>query len=383
MIVCNSSQAEHYRLETYKCRNSVLYFLDRYGQIYDATARAWVPFHLWPKQIEALQTLAAQRLTIILKARQLGLTWLTLGWALWQMLFHPAATILLFSRRDDEAVDLLKNRLRGLYDRLPGWLKVRAFAVNNDHEWQLSNDSRVLALPTTAGDSYSATLAVVDEADLVPDLDRLLRSVKPTIDAGGRLVLLSRADKTRPNSTFKRMYMAAKQGHTEWVPLFLPWDARPDRDPQWYEAQKADILHRTGSLDDLREQYPASDHEALAPRTLDKRLAPAWLEQCYQELPPLAQLPPRPRPFRGSGFMPCRVPIGGTSWAPTRPRAIPPVTIVPWPSWTSIPGKKWPRWPASSNHPPSPPTWTRSAAGTTPPPSCVSGTIMVMPCSWP
>jgi hypothetical protein len=292
MIACNPSQAEHYRREIYKCRKSVFYFLDRYGQIYDATARAWVPFHLWPKQIEALQTLAAQRLTIILKARQLGLTWLALGWALWQMLFHPAATILLFSRRDDEAVDLLKNRLRGLYDRLPEWPKVRDFTVNNDHEWHLSNDSRVLALPTTAGDSYSATLAVVDEADLVPDLDRLLRSVKPTIDAGGRLVLLSRADKTRPNSTFKRMYAAAKQGHTEWVPLFLPWDARPDRDPQWYEAQKADILHRTGSLDDLREQYPASDHEALAPRTLDKRLAPTWLEQCYRELPPLAPLPP-------------------------------------------------------------------------------------------
>jgi hypothetical protein len=175
-----------------------------------------------------------------------------------------------------------------MYDRLPLWLKVQSFPVDNDHEWQLSNGSRVLAFPTTAGDSYTASLAIVDEADLVPDLDRLMRAVKPTIDGGGRMILLSRADKTQPQSPFKRIYAGAKEHRTEWASLFLPWDARPDRDPTWFEIQKADILHRTGSLDDLHEQYPTSDVEALAPRTLDKRMAPEWLEQCYVEAVPLS-----------------------------------------------------------------------------------------------
>jgi hypothetical protein len=106
-------------------------------------------------------------------------------------------------------------------------------------------------LPTTAGDSYTATLAVVDEADLCPDLDRLMRAVKPTIDAGGRMVLLSRSDKSKPQSPFKRIYTAARQSQNGWVPVFLPWDARPDRDATWYEAQRRDVLARTGSLDDL------------------------------------------------------------------------------------------------------------------------------------
>ncbi|HEV3448044.1 MAG TPA: hypothetical protein VG099_25620, partial [Gemmataceae bacterium] len=178
--------AAHHRQELYKCHKNATYFIDSYCQIYDASAGAWLPFRLWPAQMDALEHIVAQRLCVILKARQLGLTWLSLGFVLWLMLFRPAATILLFSRRDEEAVDLLRNRLRGLYDRLPEWLKVRAFPVNNEHEWEFSNGSRALALPTSAGDSYSATLAVVDEADLVPDLDRLLRAVKPTIDAGGR-----------------------------------------------------------------------------------------------------------------------------------------------------------------------------------------------------
>ena len=291
MIAYSRPEMDRFRKEIHKCRKCPGYFLDSYAFIYDAVSGDWVPFRLWPAQIQTIQTVAANRLMVILKARQLGLTWLVLGFALWLILFHPAATVLLFSRRDDEAVDLLGTRLRGMYDRLPAWLKVRSFGVDNDHEWELSNGSRVLAFPTTAGDSYTATLAIVDEADLVADLDRLMRAVKPTIDGGGRMVLLSRADKSQPHSPFKRIYQAAKLRLTEWIPIFLPWNARPDRDRAWYHVQKTDALHRTGSLDDMHEQYPASDVEALQPRTLDKRIAPLWLRQCYQERTPLTDLP--------------------------------------------------------------------------------------------
>jgi hypothetical protein len=204
------------------------------------------------------------------------------------MLFRPKATVLLFSRRDDEAVDLLRTRLRGMYDRVPPWLKVRSFPVDNDHELEFSNGSRVLAFPTTAGDSYTATLAIVDEADLVPDLDRLMRAVKPTIDGGGRMILLSRADKSEPESTFKRIYRAATDHANGWKAVFLPWYSRPDRDAAWIDAQKRDILSRTGALDDLAEQYPTTDAEALAPRSLDKRFPAAWLQQCYSPQAPIA-----------------------------------------------------------------------------------------------
>src|SRR5690242_19675043 len=109
MIAFNSNEAEHYRKEIDKCRRSPGYFLDTYCQISDPTSGEWVPFRLWPAQLCALQKIHDHRLTVILKARQLGLTWLVLGFALWLMLFHPAATILLFSRRDEEATDMLKN----------------------------------------------------------------------------------------------------------------------------------------------------------------------------------------------------------------------------------------------------------------------------------
>ncbi len=62
--------------------------------------------------------MAASRKLVILKARQLGISWLCLSYALWLMLFQAPATILLFSLREEEAKELLW-RLRGMYERLP------------------------------------------------------------------------------------------------------------------------------------------------------------------------------------------------------------------------------------------------------------------------
>ncbi len=271
------------RREWLKCALSPAYFLDTYGYVYDAHERDWIRFRLWPAQYWVLQRFLDNRLVVVLKARQLGLSWLSVGFALWLMQFRPAATVLFFSKRDDEAVHLLDFRLKGMYERLPGFLRCRAVTKDSGHEWRLSNGSAALAFPTTGGRSYTATLAIVDEADFAPDLQDLLNAVKPTIDAGGRLILLSTADKAKPQSVFKRIYRAARRGESEWLPIFLPWSARPDRDVAWYEAQKRDIEARDGSLDALYQEYPATDEEALAARMSDKRFPFAWLRACYVE----------------------------------------------------------------------------------------------------
>ncbi len=215
---------------------------------------------------------------MILKARQVGLTWIAVGYALWLLLFRPAATALLFSRRDDEAVHLLRFRLRGMYDRLPRFMQARSLVTDNDHEFRLSNGSAALAFPTTGGRSYTASLAIVDEADFT-ELDRLLDAVKPTIDAGGGLILLSTADKAHPGSTFKRIYGAAVRGENGYVPLFLPWQADPRRTDAWYAAVRADYLARDGTLDALHGEYPATDVEALAARSADRRFLPEWISR--------------------------------------------------------------------------------------------------------
>jgi hypothetical protein len=273
-------------VEWLKCAESIDYWLESYVYIFNATDKDWVRFELWPAQTETLYTMRQSAQSVVLKARQLGLSWLTLCNALYDMLFTPAATVLIFSKRDEEATELLE-RIKGIYERLPRWMQARSITANSGHDWALSNGSSAKAFPTTGGRSYTGSLVIVDEADFVQDLDALLNAVKPTIDAGGQMIMISTVDKSQPESPFKRIYRAAKRGKTEWRAIFLPWHARPGRTAAWYKAQTADVLARTGALDDLHQEYPATDTEALAPRSLDKRISPMWIEACYEEMEPL------------------------------------------------------------------------------------------------
>lgn len=270
-----------------KCEASPIYFIGAYCWVFNATNEAWIPFDLWPAQQWSLVQLQHNRLVVILKARQLGMTWLVLGLALWQMLFRSAATIGIFSRTETDAGDLLDFRLKGMYERLPDFMKAKSILLSNKSRWELSNGSMAMAFPTTGGRQYTFSFLLADEADFQENLPSFMRAVKPTVDAGGSMVLLSTSDKTNPASLFKQIYRAAKLGANEWRNLFLPWHARPGRTQAWYEAQKRDSLANTTSLDDLHQEYPATDTEALAPRSLDKRIASIWIENCYKEIEPI------------------------------------------------------------------------------------------------
>jgi len=276
--------------EYLKCQANPVYFIYHYCKILDAVAGEWIPFQLWPEQRDTVNVLQENRLVVILKARQLGLTWLCLSVNLWRMIFHSVAVVLLFSRRDTEAVHLLE-RLKEMYKRLPPWAQARGSEMDSAHVLKLSLGSEARAFPTTAGDSYTATSVLVDEADLIMNFDHLMKAVKPTVDGGGFMTLLGRSDKSRPASGFKRVYRAARKGVVPWYPIFLPWYVHPNRDQVWYEEQKRDILERTGSLDDLHEQYPATEDEALRASQKGKRFAEQWLEQCFTESMPILDHP--------------------------------------------------------------------------------------------
>ncbi len=222
--------------EKAKCAADPVYFINRYCKIYDSVQAKWIPFTLWDAQIEALQTVIDNKYTVVLKARQEGLSWL-LGdaYPLWQMIFTPIAKILMFSQRDDEAKALLA-RMKGTngsdctFSLLPDWLKPRV-VIDNEHEFQLDNGSNAQALPATAGGrSNAATYVFIDEADYIEGLAGLITAAQPTVDAGrNKMVVCSTRDKDKSDSTFQRLYKATKDVNSQWKGVFLAWYARPDR----------------------------------------------------------------------------------------------------------------------------------------------------------
>jgi hypothetical protein len=274
--------------EILRSRSNPLYFVWNYCTVRDEKTKRRVPFRMWPEQSATLKTLWQSRFVILLKARQIGMTTLVVCYAVWLALFHPGSVVLIFSKSQKEAKDVLK-RIRQTIRGLPVWMQPGEFVVDATQELELSNGSRFITFASRGpgGDSYTASLVIVDEADLIPNLNELLEGAEPTIAADGRLILLSRANKKDPNSPFKRMYRAARDGLNEYVARFIPWSAAPWRTKEWYDAQRRKIESRTGALDDLYAQYPATDEESLAPRELDRRFRAAILVKCFAKAEPL------------------------------------------------------------------------------------------------
>ena len=271
------------------CEEDPAYFIEHYCWIKDD--KNWFPFRLWGFQVELCDEAFIHRLLIVLKARQIGVSWIFLGVLLWGAIFEPGCLQLLFSLKHKEAKKLL-GRLKGMYGRLPRWLQADRVVVDNEADWALSNGSTIEAYPASGGDSNNARRVLVDEADLIPNLSELLDSLQPTIEDGdSSLYMISRSNKRLPQSTFKRMYREAKAGRSDWTPAFYPFDARPDRGEAFHARQCRSAMAKDANLDFVHSNYPKTDAEALAPATGGKRLPHTHLLPCYEESVPLAKLP--------------------------------------------------------------------------------------------
>lgn len=291
----NLYNAEQIKQELIRCDNEdfgLFYFIQNYVKIYDNKTRKWIDFTLWDGQIDSLDLLKNSRYAAIIKARQLGITWVVLSFLVHNALFRPAILALLFSKREEEAIELLNFRVKGIYNHLPYWMKAKELDTNTKREFALSNGSRFKASSAGGTDSYAATHVLVDEADIIYESGKrlidLLTDIEPAIgSADGHLILISRVDKSRPNSTFKNIVRASVEGKSEYNHIFLPWNTRPDRDEEWYRAKCDTALSTTGSLDSVYEQYPATIDQALAPPSSDKRFPFEHVLACYKEQKPI------------------------------------------------------------------------------------------------
>ena len=282
--------------EYIKMHDSCSYFINNYCHIYDVVVREWVLFKLWPFQENALRVILEEKEVDILKARQLGYTWLNLCVGLWEMIFRPIAQELLFSLREIDAKYLLsEERMRGIFNRLPDWLRdpLKSSDPKLDDSkliWTLTNGSTARAFPVGRGDGYTATRAIIDEYDLLSNDQQIQMelTVRPTVKAGGKLVRLSKVDKKKPTSPFKKRFRK-KWRNNERRAIFSAWSDHPGRDEEWYneELEELSFDPDVGSpLDAMHENNPSTVEEALSPLQSDKRLQQQWLTKCYQERQP-------------------------------------------------------------------------------------------------
>jgi len=225
-----------------------------------------MPFHLWDAQKDLLEAVLSERLLFILKARQLGISWLVCAYALHLCLYRPSRVVLLFSIGQDEANEMMR-RITVMYERLPQELKAELPSVtkSNTEEIAWANGSQIQSLPArkSAGSGYTASLVILDEFAKNENAAALYTAVKPTIDGGGKLIILSTANGTA--NLFYDMCQRAISGAGRFAFRFLPWHVRPGRTQEWYNATAADAVD--ASL--MKQEYPATPDEAFEATDVD------------------------------------------------------------------------------------------------------------------
>ncbi len=235
----------------------------RFCKINDASKMAIVDFEFWPHLITLLRAFEEHLQVIVLKSKQIGVSYILAFYALWKALTNRAFNCLVISAGEKEAAQLL-DKCKFAYQNLPDMFKAKVGKWSETEITFSELGSKIMALPSTEtpGLGSTASLVIMDEWDFhrYPESD--FSTAEPTISAGGKLIGVSTVDKSKPDSLFKELYKQAKEGLNQFFPVFLPWDSRPDRGKEWYEVEKTHYIGREYLFD---ENYPATEQQALSP----------------------------------------------------------------------------------------------------------------------
>ena len=225
---------EAIKREYTKCAQDPTYFLGKYG-IIQHPVRGKVNFNLYDFQEKALHSFMNSDYNVVLKARQLGLSTLTAGYALWMMTFQHDKNILVIATKQDTAKNLV-TKVRVMHANLPAWLK-QPCVEDNKLSLRYRNGSQVKAVASSeeSGRSEALSLLIIDEAAFIDKIDTIWAASQQTLATGGKALIIS-----TPNGVgnfFHKVWTEAESGINDFNFIRLHWSLHPDRDEEWRKEQ--------------------------------------------------------------------------------------------------------------------------------------------------
>ena len=225
---------EAIKREYAKCATDPTYFLGKYG-IIQHPEKGKVNFNLYDFQEKSLKSFMEHDYNIVLKARQLGLSTLTAGYALWMMTFQPDKNILVIATKQETAKNLV-TKVRVMHTNLPGWLK-QPCVEDNKLSLRYKNGSQIKAVASSeeSGRSEALSLLIIDEAAFIDKIDTIWGAAQQTLATGGRALVIS-----TPNGVgnfFHKTWVGAENGTNDFNFIKLHWSVHPEREQEWRDEQ--------------------------------------------------------------------------------------------------------------------------------------------------
>ena len=220
--------------EYIKCAKDPAYFMRKYCYIQHPT-RGRILFNLYPFQEGVLHLFRDHKYIVTLKSRQLGISTLAAGYALWLMLFHKDKTILTLAITQATARNLVTKTIF-MYENLPKWLQI-PFQEKNKLSLRLTNGSKITAKSSNpdAARSEAVSLLLIDEAAFIDNIEETYTAAQQTLATGGQCMALS-----TPNGIgnwFHKTWVDAETDDNGFIPVKLPWTVHPERDQSWRDEQ--------------------------------------------------------------------------------------------------------------------------------------------------
>ena len=225
---------EAIKREYAKCAQDPTYFLGKYG-IIQHPVKGKVNFNLYDFQEKSLKSFMKHDYNIVLKARQLGLSTLTAGYALWMMTFQQDKNILVIATKQETAKNLV-TKVRVMHANLPGWLK-QPCVEDNKLSLRYRNGSQIKAVASSeeSGRSEALSLLIIDEAAFIDKIDTIWGAAQQTLATGGRALIIS-----TPNGVgnfFHKTWVGAESGTNDFNFINLHWSVHPERGQDWRDEQ--------------------------------------------------------------------------------------------------------------------------------------------------
>lgn len=245
------------------------YFLDNFTYIEDKENNYSIKLKLWDSQRGCLQDLVKSILLLLLKTRQVGLTWLSAALVLWLGITKPLHLTIIISASEDHAIEFL-NRVYFILDRLPDFLVPPVKARTKQLlEFQHADGliSTIKSMPTIemGAESKTPNLLIIDEAHTIRNVGTIFNASYPGIEqAKGRVIVIANSVKGGSGWGWVRdTYTNSMKEINKFKRIFLPWMAHPGRPADFREQM---ILNGMDEVD-VVEHYPETEAEALAAAT--------------------------------------------------------------------------------------------------------------------
>ena len=249
-----------------QCAQDPAYFMKKYCMI-QHPIKGKIPFELYDFQEKSVREFKEHRFNVILKARQLGISTLTAGYALWLMTFHQDKNVLVIATKQEVAKNLV-TKVRVMHANLPSWLKQKC-VEDNKLNLRYMNGSQIKAVSSgpEAARSEALSLLILDEAAFIDKIDEIWTASQQTLTTGGSCIALS-----TPNGVgnwFHRTWVEAEDATGMFNPIKLHWTVHPDRNEDWRKEQDT-LLGPSSAAQECDCDFLTSGTGVIDPIILEK-----------------------------------------------------------------------------------------------------------------